>query len=204
MKRTAWGVVAVGSAGALLVLGSALPASASSSTTAADPIQTYEPDTSLVSASEQAEAESVVAVFVAENPVPEHTLGSSDSDFAAYNDELETYWNTVPWESVMEQWGCTLTETPTVSVQTTGFGTETVVLEEGHVCNDNTIAASAVGTVESRSVILADEGIAFADSTVPPDGGESPQGTGYGTNETLSLSRPVSGQILAAATLTGS
>ncbi|TFB63082.1 hypothetical protein E3N86_05535 [Cryobacterium sp. Hz7] len=196
-KRKAWGAVAVGSAGALLVLGSALPASASSSTTAADPIQTYEPDTSLVSASEQAEAESVVAVFVAENPVPEHTPGSSDSDFAAYNDELETYWNTVPWESVMEQWGCTLTETPTVSVQTTGFGTETVVLEEGHICGDNAIAAPAAGIVESRSVILDDEGIAFADSTLPSDGGVSTQGTGYGTNVTL-LSTPTENRTINA------
>lgn len=147
---------------------------------------TYEPDTSLVSASDQATAESVVAAFVAENPVPDHTLGSSDSGFAAYNDKLETYWNTAPWAAVMEQWGCTLTEPPTVSVQTTGFGTETVVLEEGHVCGDNTIAATAAGIIESRSVILADEGIAFADSTVPTDGELSPQGTGYGTNITRS------------------
>jgi hypothetical protein len=184
-KQTPFGAVAVFCAGTLLVLGSALPASASTSTAITDSEPTYEPDTSLVSASEQVAAESVVAEFVAENPVPEHGLGSSDADFVAYNDELFAYWPTVPWESVMEQWGCTLTETPTVSVQTTGFGTETVVLEEGHMCGDDAIAAPLAGIVESRSAILADEGIAFADSTVRTDGGTAPRVTSYGTKEVL-------------------
>lgn len=195
--------VATISFGTVMIAGAPLSASADPTGPGEAAGLRYDPDTSLISASRQADADAIVAEFITHNPAPENGPGSADAEFAAYNDRLAAYWESVPWEAVVEQWGCAVTLRASVTVQMTDSGTTTVVLEEGHLCN-NTIAAEAAGIVESRSAYLADRGIAYDGSGKTADQATSPRGSGPGTDVTLSLGRPVLGQIRAGATFTGS
>jgi hypothetical protein len=146
----------------------------------------------------QMAAEAEVADFVAANPVPEYEFGSSMDEFERFNAELLEYYERVPWDATVEQWGCVVTEPAEWSARTTSTGEPTVVVEEGHRCADLDIASHHAGILLPKSQVLAElaEG---SERSLP-----GILGCGSGSEVSMCLSQPAASRIRASATFTGS